>query len=376
MKLFFDNIVIKDNKGWFYNNGYPGLFQIDLLTKEVFCISKPQKDNNKWGHSYTDIAWLDNKLILTPLNEKKITVFDMSAEKQEDICLKSGITGTNRLYSSFSFGNSMFFLSEQSDKIYRFDIKTYQMDEINILPSEVTNKESASRFWNEHVITSDKYAYLMVNGSNVIVCMDMISAKSRFFHIGDDAYELYDICAIKEDLWLTTKNGKIVQWNGFDGILFEYEPKSEEGMYERRLYRIGAIENQIVVFGIYRDGSVLLINPDTYDIQMKQIDILHFEYDYIYEKWEDNFISVRINEMGLFFQHKNGSFYKSKSLTGEVYESIRIDEKVYIDIGDFYHVEYFDFSLREFILFQHKCQTAEKKSSVGIKIYRECMSRM
>ena len=347
MKLRFNDLVIKGNKGYFSNDGCQVLFQLDFSTGEVSGLSKLTESYAEVGHLYCNIEIWKDKLILVPNAAKTIFIYDLETGDKNTILCERGDHAKLQLYSHFNYGDCSYFFDVQDNYIHLLDHSTNMMGIIDVFNQANDNK---TYFWNQFYAQNKNVIYLLVNQSSTIVKLDLQTREWNIYEnvlVGTDAF--YDICSFEDSLWLTTYSGEIIQWNCQQGVNYRYLPQENKDCYPKRLYRLSVISNYIAVLGIYRDGTVMLINPDDYSKSRKAMDGILFGYDKEHEKWIDNFLSIKIRANEIILIYKSGNFYVSKDLSGKKYKTLEVDEKNYISCKNFYRREHHGIMLEDFL---------------------------
>ena len=344
MKVVFCDLAVKENKGYFSDNACQMLFQVDLLTGEVSALSKLTELHEAVGHLYCNIEICNNKLILVPNSAETILLYDLVTNKKDEIYV--AYKNRLQLYSNFNYGKFGYFFCVWDEYIHRLN---YATGELDVIDGWGQKADDRAYFWNRFYAQNENIVYLIVNQSSTVVKLDLETKDSRAYNALGRNKAIYDICFLDNNLWLSTYNGEIVHWNCERGVLYKYSIPNSKECYEKRLCRLAAVNNHILALGAYRDGSVISINTDNFEISQEKMQGLLFEYDKTNEKWVDNFLNVEIRGAEIILIYKDGSFYISNGLCGKLYGALEVDERKYIDYKNFYRMEHCGIMLEDFL---------------------------
>ena len=370
MKLIFSNLAVKENKGYFADNFCQILFQVDFLTGEISALSKLTELYTAVGHLYCNIEIWNDKLILIPNSARTILVYDLAANEKNETFIEH--KNKLQLYSNFNYGEMGYFFNVWDQYIHQLNYATGEMNVIDVFGQKDSAKADRTYFWNQFYAQNENVAYLLVNQSSTVVKLDLKTKKSEAYNVFGINEAFYDICFWDNHLWLSTCNGEIIQWNCEKGMIYKFSLPDSEECYEKRLCRLAVINNHIAVLGVYRDGTVITINPNSHEIDRKNMQGLLFEYDRTNEKWTDNFLNVEIRGSEVILIYKNGSFYISKDLCGKMHDVLEVDERKYIDFRNFYRYEHQGIMLETFLQLKFFQNVDAQKSDFGADIFEKC----
>jgi PAS domain-containing protein len=366
------------HKGWMAGSNINGLFCYDFLTKKVERMAKfkcKRMNNSELGlskiHLYSEIVHIGDYLVLIPLWDNEIAVYDISHNLIR-YCAFPGNPESAKAYLGYGYGGYVFFVKSNCKSLFRLDVEKNCVKEINIvdrLGVENWNYRE-DRFWNGYADMEEEKLYLTILNSNRIVEYDVINDAVQMYRVGEDP--IFDISVDSDDIWVTTENGMILRWNKQFGELFKYQISAND-VFDEKKCKIFVREGYSYILGAFQNNDVLTISHEDYKVVRKQTNLFENKVMSNKQSWESNFISVRCGKQ-VFAQYLTGEFCVTDSLEDVFCDAIAIPVKDYLEdeqigIGESEWADLGDFME---ILFSSSPKTKKHcMNNIGNRIFNE-----
>lgn len=316
---------IDDNKIWFSNTFYNGLFYFDLTDKRIQFVCRIESEKIKSRSLFSNIVKIDDKLVLVPDQAESIVIYDIRTNKLKTIkldykynlyCEKYG--KFNKFSCAIPYKNSVFIIGCRWPLIVILDLKTEKVKYITDCfekNQDFLNLENILAIENYAVLND--IAYVPMFACEYIMKIDLKNNKVFWVKIENDQQGFSGIALDGDNFWLSPSGySSIVCWNEKNGKIRKYEIDYSKYAQVDRTYR-----NCIVA------ETKILFLPD----QIENLVII--------DKEQDNIIEFPLKSHFI----KEKSYYVNSFMTfrGKVGESIICQMepehqliRIYLENGD------------------------------------------
>lgn len=217
------------DKLWFPNGGFNGLFCIDLKDLEVeFKQRIPFLEPGiQWAFSENVNCMYDDKIFFFPLNCCQIMVYDVQSNSVEEIPIKaadgSDIYQTEGIIQVAE--KVLVFPIKKAQGIFILDLKERKLKRNKELEDMLNEVEFIYNYGN--IIRKNETEMVILSGKHTVIGIDIQNRKKTFIK----QFEEFDIWGIRYDgsnFWLLLyESTDVYRWNPFDDRLFQYHLSEE-----------------------------------------------------------------------------------------------------------------------------------------------------
>lgn len=220
MQLYFLDMYVEGDYGWFVAYNCNGLFRINFITDKVECMGIFPVGTDGAQFMYNGIVSYGNQLVFIPDMSDNIGVYDR--KKEELICkaIPSEITDKKSFCFSVFYENNPIFFQSNSTLILKYDIETQQFSRIEINGLEKTEFCFASRFFVQY---NEERVFTNIKDKNAILEINLRKKDYRMHKIGEDGDVFYSMCQQDKNIWLLeAHSGKLVKYDIENETFQEY----------------------------------------------------------------------------------------------------------------------------------------------------------
>lgn len=220
MQLYFLDMYVEGDYGWFAAYNCNGLFRINFITDKVECMGIFPVETDDAKFMYNGIVSYGNQLVFIPDISDNIGVYDR--KKEELICktIPSEITDKKSFCFSVFYENNPMFFQSNSTLILKYDIETQQFSKIEINGLEKTGFCFSSRFFVQY---NEERVFTNIKDKNAILEINLRKKDYRMHKIGGDGDVFYSMCQQDNNIWLLeARSGKLVKYDIENETFQEY----------------------------------------------------------------------------------------------------------------------------------------------------------
>lgn len=211
MQLYFLDMYVEDDYGWFAAYNCNGLFRINFTTDKVECmgIFPVKADDAKF--MYNGIVSYSNQLIFIPDMSDNIGIYDREKEKLMCMGIPLKITDKKSFCFSVLYENNLMLFQSNSTLIIKYDIETQHFSRVEINGLEKTEFCFVSRFFVQY---KEERVFTNIKDKNAILEINLRKNDYRVHKIGEDGDIFYSMCQQDKNIWLSeARSGKLVKYD-------------------------------------------------------------------------------------------------------------------------------------------------------------------
>lgn len=325
-QLYFLDIYIEEDYGWFASYNCNGLFGINFITGDVKCIGIFPAEKSNTQFMFNNIVCQNDQLFFIPDMFDSIGIYDRKSEKLICKVIPQEITDKKSFCFSTFYNNNLILFPSNASFILRYNIEKQIIEKVEISELKQTGFCFTSRFFAQF----DEKIYVPVQGKNEILEVDLATKKYRFHTVGKDGEIFCSMCQQDKNIWLV---------EAYTGKLVKYDIKSEsyqEFAMRPNGYRCIKEHGYIIAYMFY-DEEWIYIVPSTANMVLK-FNVITESYEIMdtYEKWEQKEFPFYVdsNHGVLASRYVNKKIYSLRAgdLKLLVYDTSNCDSKKEIDL--------------------------------------------
>jgi hypothetical protein len=252
-----------DNRLFFSNNSFNGLFFIDINTHEIIRVDSFPNENITKRNMHKKCLLIGKKVFFIPAFGNYIDVYDTENNTIDSYFLEN--KGNNNRIDNASDAIVI------DDDVYIFpmrldcDLRVFntRTNEIKIIP-EFKQQIRAFEFTIDSLITRtslDKEGNIVfaILGSDVLAKWDVSSKTLYTEHVG--IQNIFSVHIIGDERWVITNNTNVIYRIEGNGNIIGYSPGKTLNVDNRMYNRVLGYKSQIIVLPAY-DDSVYAINEN------------------------------------------------------------------------------------------------------------------
>ncbi len=249
----FNDAVIWQDEAWFFSNDFNGLYSVDLSSQEIKFRGQVPFEPRTEHHLYSSLVIWENKIYLVPSRAKKMAVYDMAAERFEQMDLIDK-DEYQLFYGNFLYGSNLFLFHLFDAKILKIDLKSKEIMVIDewidkAMPYFFRKSGANFSYFRKQLVCREGKIYIPFCYANAVLEIDCESLRTNIHVIGTEEYGYAGICESGEDLWLAPKqrNGVVVRWNPQTG--------------HKDVFKCGDDSNALAYIGIAKEHGQIFLYP-------------------------------------------------------------------------------------------------------------------
>ena len=214
----FNDAIIWQDKAWFFSNDFNGLYSVDLLNQEVEFRGRVPFEPLFDHYLYSSLVVWENKIYLVPFKAKKMAIYDIAAEKFEQMDLIA--EGQQFFNGTCLYGNYLFLFHFFDATVLKIDLKSGAITVIDkwidkASPCLFGKSDAHFSYFRKQLVCKEGKIYIPFCYANAVLEIDCENSNSNVHVIGKTEQGYAGICEDGEDLWLAPKrrNGAVVRWN-------------------------------------------------------------------------------------------------------------------------------------------------------------------
>ena len=328
MRGLFYYMSIKNDKGYFVEQESNTLVEFSLLNNEVLrtlCLKKNYDRSTGVGN----IDIIDNRLILYPAWSDTIITLDIEDwGKMKKIKLTDSIS--DGLWCDY---RPLFLQNVKKNKIYlykgRNECNVFELD----IDSGNINNVKMKKEGDFGLFRGCGKAYTCRNNCVVITSYEDSDALAEV-SLSENSIKIYktgcgcltNAIIVNGLFWLTNREGEICIWSPSKGVINRIKPLDVDEQYSQK--RTTLIENPeygVIVGGLYRDGSYLMMQ-DEYTQKRLKIERLSYLRDESESCINNVHCQIAWSYDRSFIQLKNGVYAYGNDLN-KIFEPVDISYK-------------------------------------------------
>ena len=223
-KISCQNIWIEGNEAiiaaWDVNR----IYKYDLQKQKCICISEYEPKSKKIYAPYGDIyKYRENRYLFSPLMANEILIYDTVLEKFKFIPLKS-CEETVWLDCIVPYDDFLFLIPGNYNFIVRFNCVTEDIDYVGdcVLTMKLEfGKTDKEIFRHGYALLENNLYLASVGYQGIVLKINLLSLEFEYIKLAHDV-NFTSICGDNGKVWLTTADGKIVEWCLGENIIKQY----------------------------------------------------------------------------------------------------------------------------------------------------------
>ena len=223
-KISCQNMWIERNEAivaaWDVNR----IYRYNLKDEKCTCISGYKPKNKKIYAPYGDIyKYRENRYLFAPLMSNEILIYDDLLEEFKYIPLKE-CDDTVWLDSIVPYNGFLLLIPGNYNFIVRFNCETEEIDYIGdcILTMKLKFGKTDKEIFRHGYVLLDNDLYLASVGyKGIVLKINLLSYEFEFIKLADDM-NFTSICGDDNKIWLTTADGKIIEWSLYENNIKQY----------------------------------------------------------------------------------------------------------------------------------------------------------
>lgn len=213
------DIVIEENKMWFFCAKKNILCEFDRLKNQVFILAEMDETELK-APSYCLIKKIGMKLILIPWMASKIAVFDLNTKQMRYIPLDfiadmdtAICNNMRKFWKSFVYKNYVYMLGFEYPAIIKLDINTMQLEYLTDCFS-VIGKNRNGYFIDYEIVGTD--VWISCGSNNLMIKFKLLNDTFEYYSIPVSVSGLGAFAYDGEFFWISEwkyNYEKLIRWS-------------------------------------------------------------------------------------------------------------------------------------------------------------------
>lgn len=236
---FVWNCKLIKNNLWFVSQEYNGIYRFSIDDYHEATLEIQFKEDSYKPELYGYIEEWDNQLILSPLNAKKIAIFDIDTREMKYINLPEEIENEKYLYCKV-YNNLAYFIGQYSNvEIIKLDLKTGILQKSDCIPNKIIGIDD--KLLIGCIETFDNK--ILISIKNIILEYNMVNGLCKILNINNEISEQIST------IW--NNNGKILI--AFEHQVCEWIPATNKfkkivNLFIKQIYKIICNDEFIYIF--------------------------------------------------------------------------------------------------------------------------------
>lgn len=275
IRLHFEYICIEGNKGWFVPDVENALYEINLDTFAYKFITRlpGTKENNSSRRLVGSIIKYNQQLILTPMGNDNILVYDLISLEFESFKLVAPRTLNNLFYNSDSkvfasvrFKDSIFMVGRFYPAIIQFNMKDKSIKYHTKWTEGVDGLivDSKGYLCRQDICVRQGSLFIALGCTNAVLEFNINNQEHIIHRIGEKSDTFSGIVSSGENFFLIPRqNGAVIEWNKERGSVHYYQECPDGFEWSKLKFMQGFLwENDIWIIPAYAN-MILKINTVT-----------------------------------------------------------------------------------------------------------------
>lgn len=269
--LWFDAMVIEENKAWIFANNFNALFELNLDNKKIEYLGSVPNEPAFVKGLYFNILKCGPKLVLIPASASTVAVFDLEERKFETV--EIDLYGI-KCFGAVSYKNKVFLIGNSTPAILVLDINLMSIHKLDFCEKYYKKNDHISErmyFRKNNCVVNNVY-YVASCVSNTIFKINLETEEIKSVEIQCSGSGLRNITFDGIKFWIS-KWGlcEVVCWdeknNRIDEIKIgneEFYNSSELVLINNKIVMYPTIGNHVYTYDIYKEQSSIENIYDNY----------------------------------------------------------------------------------------------------------------
>ena len=309
---FFDGEIV-DNKLYFSNNSFNGLFAFDFSKKSCEYIDVFEKEE-LWSYNlHMKCIKYNDFLVFIPEFGVNINLYNTKTGEQKIITIPNKQVNKSAFFNAVLVDDKIWMFSKfYSQASMILDMNTFEIEEYDGInqwcKEHVSTKETISFV---RLVREDDFIWMAAYNTGTIIRFNVKNFEIKSFNIGCDG--LFGIFQGDDGFWLSEAAGnKLFYWKNETSEIVIYELDYEIKDGERAVTQVLNVGGQVYVVPTKREDIYCL------DIEQDKF-VKSFDYPKNYERFIEGFWGYKNCEEYLYlFPFKNHGilkvWYKEKNV--------------------------------------------------------------